>query len=105
MTFSLRHEDSMDNHIHIINTVLHQCMSNNYFETASLVSIQVVICMYPYRIKSTLEQHRTVTDTNGILGRCVTELMWCVRQQDIECSRVYNSDLTPDELSRRGKVQ
>ena len=58
-----------------------------------------------YRIKSTTGQHRLVTDTTGILGHCVTELMWCVRQQDIECSRMYNSDLTPDELSGRGKVQ
>ena len=58
-----------------------------------------------YRIKSTTEQHRIVTDSTGILGRCVTELMWCVRQQDIECSRVYShSELSPDELSRRGKV-
>ncbi|XP_065889965.1 microtubule-actin cross-linking factor 1-like isoform X3 [Dysidea avara] len=56
------------------------------------------------RIKSTTEQHRIVTDSTGILGRCVTELMWCVRQQDIECSRVYShSELSPDELSRRGK--
>ena len=60
-------------------------------------------CML-YRIKSSTEQHRIVTDSTGILGRCVTELMWCVRQQDIECSRVYSHDLNPDKLSRRVEV-
>ena len=58
-----------------------------------------------YRIKSTTDQHRTVTDYNGILGRCVAELMWCMTQQNIECSREYrHPDVTAESLSIHHQV-
>ena len=58
-----------------------------------------------YRIKSTTDQHRTVTNFTGILGRCVTELVWCLTQQNIECSRIYDVDIvTPESLSIRHQV-
>ena len=65
-----------------------------------ILYIATIHCYYYYRIKSTTDQHRTVTDYNGILGRCVTELMWCMTQQSVECSRVYHyPDVTAEALS------
>ena len=59
-----------------------------------------------HRIKPGMDQHRTVTNFDGILGRCATELMWCLTKQSIECERIYQyPDVTPELLQSSIKVR
>lgn len=70
------------------------------------ISFDYIIGYVLTRIRPSVDQHKAVTDFNGILGRCVIELMWCLTKQNAECSRIYKyPELTLESLQHSINVR